>query len=147
MITHFFSHPDYTVGSGISPDQPARCAGSRTLPPVGNSKESGMLRSSFVTRPRRISFFSSLSLYALFFDYSRLFLEYSDWKILCSFRPCPIIVVNLTSCGGVDMTMNERCLAALGEEHMFVDSGHRTRFKELLDCFSSQPFFTPGLCK
>ena len=45
------------------------------------------------------------------------------------------------------MTMNERCLAALGEEHMFLDSGHRTRFKELLDCFSSQPFFTPGLCK
>lgn len=45
------------------------------------------------------------------------------------------------------MTMNERCLAALGEEHMFVDSGHRTRFKELLDCFSGQPFFTPGLCK
>ena len=45
------------------------------------------------------------------------------------------------------MTMNERCLAALGEEHMFLDSGHRTRFKELLDCFSGQPFFTPGLCK
>ena len=40
----FFSHPDFTVGSGISPDQPP-CThdGSRTIPPVGT-----------FTRPRRI---------------------------------------------------------------------------------------------
>lgn len=30
-----FSHPDYTVGSGITPDQPPK-GSSRTLPPVGN---------------------------------------------------------------------------------------------------------------
>ena len=29
----FFSHPDYTVGFGISPNRPE---GSRTIPPVGN---------------------------------------------------------------------------------------------------------------
>ena len=25
--------------------------------------------------------------------------------------------------------------------------GHRTRFKELMDCYSNYPFFTKGLCK
>ena len=45
------------------------------------------------------------------------------------------------------MTWKDLCLSALNEEKMFIDSGHRTRFKELLDCFSDQPFFTPGLCK
>jgi len=42
-----FSHPDFTVGSGISPDQLLHCVGynrSRTIPPVGN-----------YTRPRRIT--------------------------------------------------------------------------------------------
>jgi len=29
-----FSHPDYTVGPGISPDLPP--SGSRALPPIGN---------------------------------------------------------------------------------------------------------------
>ena len=27
----FFSHPDYTVGSGVSPDQPPKLSGSRTI--------------------------------------------------------------------------------------------------------------------
>lgn len=31
--------------------------------------------------------------------------------------------------------------------NMFEDSGHRTRFKELLDCYADFPFFTKGLCK
>ena len=43
----FFSHPDYTVGSGISPDQPL-IAGRGLLPPVGN-----------YTLPRRIYFIFS----------------------------------------------------------------------------------------
>ena len=49
---YFFSHPDFTVGFGISPNQPWQlhipmytlcCDGSRTIPPVGNC-----------TLPRRI---------------------------------------------------------------------------------------------
>lgn len=35
----------------------------------------------------------------------------------------------------------------LDTENMFEDSGHRTRFKELLDCYADFPFFTKGLCK
>ena len=31
--------------------------------------------------------------------------------------------------------------------NMFEDSGHRTRFKELLDCYGDFPFFSKGLCK
>jgi hypothetical protein len=31
-----FSHPDYTVGSGTSPDPPLRSNRSRALPPIGN---------------------------------------------------------------------------------------------------------------
>src|SRR5581483_1014760 len=31
-----FSHPDYTVGPGTSPDPPLLSNGSRALPPVGN---------------------------------------------------------------------------------------------------------------
>jgi hypothetical protein len=38
----FFYHPDYTVGSGVSPNQPF---GSRALPPVRN-----------FTCPQRVSF-------------------------------------------------------------------------------------------
>ena len=30
---------------------------------------------------------------------------------------------------------------------MFENSGHRTRFKELLDCYGDYPFFSRGLCK
>ncbi len=45
------------------------------------------------------------------------------------------------------MTWKEECLSALHTEDLFIDYGHRTRFKELLDCFSEQPFFTSGLCK
>lgn len=38
-------------------------------------------------------------------------------------------------------------LSALDAEDMFESSGHRTRFKELLDCYANFPFFTKGLCK
>ena len=45
------------------------------------------------------------------------------------------------------MKWNEECLKALTHAGLFVDSGHRTRFKELMDCFSDKPFFSKGLCK
>jgi len=49
-----FSHPDYTVGSGITPDQPI---GSRALPPVGN-----------YTLPRRGSSFFIITNIAQFYN-------------------------------------------------------------------------------
>lgn len=36
---------------------------------------------------------------------------------------------------------------ALDSGKMFENSGHRTRFKELMDCYAGYPFFTKGLCK
>ena len=45
------------------------------------------------------------------------------------------------------MNWKEKCLSALDSHKMFEDSGHRTRFKELLDCYCNYPFFTKGLCK
>lgn len=41
----------------------------------------------------------------------------------------------------------ELYFSTLDTENMFEDSGHRTRFKELLDCYADFPFFTKGLCK
>lgn len=38
-------------------------------------------------------------------------------------------------------------ITALEAAHLFKDSGHLTRFKELMDCFFHFPFFTKGLCK
>lgn len=35
----------------------------------------------------------------------------------------------------------------LREQHLFQNSSHQTRFKELLDCYYNTSFFTPGLCK
>ncbi len=45
------------------------------------------------------------------------------------------------------MKWNEACLRELTQAGLFVDSGHRTRFKELMDCFCDKPFFSKGLCK
>lgn len=45
------------------------------------------------------------------------------------------------------MDWKGKCLTALDTEKMFEDSRHKTRFKELVDCFSDKPFFTKGLCK
>lgn len=41
----------------------------------------------------------------------------------------------------------ERCFDALDAEGMFENAGHRTRFKELMDCYGKYPFFSKGLCK
>lgn len=45
------------------------------------------------------------------------------------------------------MEWKEKCFAALDAEKMFENSQHRTRFKELMDCFSGYPFFNKGVCK
>lgn len=45
------------------------------------------------------------------------------------------------------MEFKERCIRALEEQKLFQDSGHMTRFKELMDCYSGYPFFGGGLCK
>lgn len=45
------------------------------------------------------------------------------------------------------MNWKEQWIVALDKENLFENSGHRTRFKELLDCYADYPFFTKGLCK
>lgn len=45
------------------------------------------------------------------------------------------------------MAWQDECIKALSDQNLFQDSWHKTRFKELMDCYSSYPFFTRGLCK
>ena len=45
------------------------------------------------------------------------------------------------------MSWKEDCIFALDQGRMFENSEHRTRFIELMDCYSDAPFFTAGLCK
>lgn len=45
------------------------------------------------------------------------------------------------------MKWKDKCFSALDNEKMFENSGHRTRFKELMDCYCNYPFFSRGLCK
>ena len=45
------------------------------------------------------------------------------------------------------MNLKDTYLSALDTADMFESSAHRTRFKELLDCFSGYSFFSKGLCK
>jgi hypothetical protein len=45
------------------------------------------------------------------------------------------------------MAWKDRCFQALDEAKLFENSAHRTRFRELLDCYADYPFFTPGVCK
>jgi hypothetical protein len=45
------------------------------------------------------------------------------------------------------MSWKDESIAALDQAGLFQSSSHRTRFKELLDCFGDYPFFTKGLCK
>lgn len=45
------------------------------------------------------------------------------------------------------MNWKDKFLSALNSEGLFENSGHMTRFKELMDCYSGYPFFTRGLCK
>lgn len=45
------------------------------------------------------------------------------------------------------MRKSEPYVSALDEKGLFESSGHKTRFKELVDCYGNYPFFTKGLCK
>ncbi len=45
------------------------------------------------------------------------------------------------------MNWKDAFYTALDSEKMFENSGHKTRFKELMDCYAGYPFFTKGLCK
>jgi hypothetical protein len=45
------------------------------------------------------------------------------------------------------MDWKKKCFAALDAENMFENAGHRSRFREMVDCFSGYPFFTKGVCK
>ena len=45
------------------------------------------------------------------------------------------------------MSWSDHCITALAEAKLFESHEHRTRFKELMDCYSDYPFFTRGLCK
>ena len=45
------------------------------------------------------------------------------------------------------MSRQEKYLEALNREGLFESPGHRTRFKELMDCYGDYPFFSKGLCK
>ncbi|MCI8418418.1 MAG: hypothetical protein HFI33_13160 [Lachnospiraceae bacterium] len=45
------------------------------------------------------------------------------------------------------MNWKDRWVNGLDNEKLFQDSWHKTRFKELLDCYGDAPFFSRGLCK
>lgn len=45
------------------------------------------------------------------------------------------------------MGLSERYMEALEANGLFENYAHKTRFKELMDCYSQYPFFTKGLCK
>lgn len=45
------------------------------------------------------------------------------------------------------MSWRAKCYHALIEENMFENSWHKTRFKELMDCYRDSPFLSKGLCK
>ena len=45
------------------------------------------------------------------------------------------------------MRWADKCMLELTHRNLFEDDGHRSRFKDLLDCYFAAPFFTKGLCK
>ena len=45
------------------------------------------------------------------------------------------------------MNWNEKCLLELTHHNMFETTDHRNRFRDLLNCYYTAPFFTKGLCK
>ncbi len=45
------------------------------------------------------------------------------------------------------MQWNEKCILELTHHNLFESTEHRSRFRELLDCFWTAPFFTKGVCK
>ena len=45
------------------------------------------------------------------------------------------------------MNWNEKCLMELTHHNLFENNEHRLRFRDLLNCYFTSPFFTKGLCK
>lgn len=45
------------------------------------------------------------------------------------------------------MKWSEKCIMELTHRNLFENDEHRARFRDLLDCYCSAPFFTKGLCK
>ena len=45
------------------------------------------------------------------------------------------------------MKWGDLCIQNLSQNNLFVDDAHRSRFRELLDCYIDKPFFCRGLCK
>lgn len=45
------------------------------------------------------------------------------------------------------MIWKDAVFNALDAGRLFEDDAHRSRFKELTDCYAGAPFFTKGLCK
>ena len=45
------------------------------------------------------------------------------------------------------MRWDEKCLLELTHHNMFESTEHRNRFREILNCYYTAPFFTKGLCK
>ena len=45
------------------------------------------------------------------------------------------------------MIWKDAVFNALDTQKLFEDDAHRSRFKELTDCYSGAAFFTKGLCK
>ena len=78
-----FSHPDYTVGSGITPDQPPK-GSSRTLPPVGNH-----------TLPRRLH----ALLVLIIADFSGL----DKWFFLQFTRQAPELISHTAAPGSIHL--------------------------------------------
>ena len=42
------------------------------------------------------------------------------------------------------MNWNEKCLMELTHHNLFEDNAHRLRFRDLLSCYFTAPFFTKG---
>ena len=45
------------------------------------------------------------------------------------------------------MFWNEKCLLELTHHNLFESTANRDRFRELLDCYWTAPFFSKGICK
>ena len=45
------------------------------------------------------------------------------------------------------MRWSDKCMLELTHHNLFENDEHRSRFRDLLECYSEAPFFTKGLCK
>ncbi len=45
------------------------------------------------------------------------------------------------------MKWSDKCMLELTHHNLFENDEHRSRFRDLLECYAEAPFFTKGLCK